>query len=467
MPTTNTTTNRNFEFFWNRYLEILVQRGVKEAARRWYVRRAEEFIRAAGGKKLQEHSVAEVNRYLEEQGRKDGILDWQFLQVVDATQILLQTAKADCLSGVDWEYWRNAAQALGVNHPTIAREGGILPSAWPVGRAPLFETVRERHGAVLDRLVVAIRQRNYSIRTEQAYFGWACRFLQTIGDRDAAEAEPRELATFLEDLAVRGKVAASTQHQALNALVFFYGKVLGRAPGELGGFVRAKRPQRMPVVLSRAEIGRLLAQLRETGGFLHHLMVSLLYGTGMRLMECVRLRVQDVDFDLGQIMIRGGKGQKDRVVPLPESLRQPLTLHLEGVQRLHREDLARGMGEVVLPDALAGKYPQAGREWGWQFVFPSGRLAVDPRSGETRRHHIHENGLQKSIKKATHSAGITKRVNCHALRHSFATHVLESGYDIRTVQELLGHSDVSTTMIYTHVLNRGGRGVISPLDGLL
>jgi len=465
MALVNSTPNNSVATFWHRYLEVLEKRRVKESARRWFVRRAEEFIRAAKGKKLAEHSGADINRYLEEQGRKDGISDWQFRQTVDAIQILLETAGAGCANEVDWEYWRGAANSLGATHPTLAAADSILPSAWPRGRSPLYDAVRERHAAALDRLAIVIRQRKYSYRTEQAYFGWTCRFLLFLGERETEEIKTDEVAAFLEGLAVRERVAASTQHQALNALVFFFSQALGRELGDLGGFVRAKRPQRMPVVLSRIEIGRLLAQVEKLGG-LYHLMAAVLYGTGMRLMECVRLRVQDVDFDLGQIMVRGGKGQKDRVVPLPDSLRPLLEKHLAQVKRLHEEDLAKGAGEVLLPDAMAKKYPNAGKEWGWQFVFPSGRFSADPRTGEVRRHHLHENGLQKAIKKASQAAGLTKRVNCHALRHSFATHLLESGYDIRTVQELLGHSDVSTTMIYTHVLNRGGKGVISPLDRL-
>lgn len=465
MPKANSTTKDSVAVFWDRYLELLEKLRIKESVRRWYVRRAEEFIRAAKGKKLAGHSAGDINLYLEEQGRKDGISDWQFRQVVDAIQILLETAGAACVTEVDWAYWRNAAQSLGESHPTVAAHGGILPSNWSPGRSPLYDAVRKRHAAILDRLVSAIRQRKYSYRTEQAYFGWTCRFLLFLGEREAEEIQPADVAAFLEQLAVRDRVAASTQHQALNALVFFCAQALGRELGDLGDFAKAKRPQRLPVVLSRAEVGRLLDQLQKMGA-IHHLMASLLYGTGMRLMECMRLRVQDVDFALGQIMVRGGKGQKDRVVPLPLSLRPLLEEHLVQVKRLHEDDLAKGAGEVLLPDALAKKYPNAGREWGWQFAFPSGRLSADPRSGEVRRHHIHENGLQKTIKKASQDAGLNKRVNCHALRHSFATHLLESGYDIRTVQELLGHSDVSTTMIYTHVLNRGGRGVVSPLDGL-
>jgi integron integrase len=226
--------------------------------------------------------------------------------------------------------------------------------------------------------------------------------------------------------------------------------------------MRAKRPQRLPVVLTRTEVAKFLEHMHGT----HKLMATLLYGTGMRLMDCMRLRVKDIDFAYHQIVVRDGKGQKDRVVPLQQRLVEPLQQHLETVKRWHQEDVDQGYGSVYMPHALARKYPQAAKEWGWQYVFPSARLSLDPRSGAIRRHHVHENDLQRAVKKAARQAALTKPVNCHALRHSFATHLLENGYDIRTVQELLGHADVPTTMIYTHVLNRGGKGVCSPLDGL-
>jgi integron integrase len=292
-----------------------------------------------------------------------------------------------------------------------------------------------------------------------------CRFIVFCELRPPEELGEEEITRFLEDLAVRGNVAASTQNQALNALLFFYQQVLEKPLERMDDFKRAKRPKNLPVVLDRVEVRHLLEQL-ESAQKVHYLMASLLYGTGMRLMECVRLRVQDVDFHYHQIVVRKGKGEKDRVVPLPQRLEEPLKAHLTTVREWHEEDLQRGFGEVFLPEALAKKWPNAAAEWIWQYVFPSGRLSVDPRSGQTRRHHLHENSLQKSVKAAAQRAGIPKKVNCHCLRHSFATHLLESGYDIRTVQELLGHSDVSTTMIYTHVLNRGGLGVSSPLDGL-
>ncbi len=325
------------------------------------------------------------------------------------------------------------------------------------------DAIRERHQALLDRMVAEIRQRKYSIRTEQAYEAWVCRFILFCDNQDPTEVGAGRIRAFLDDLAVRGNASASTQSQALNALTFLYKQVLGQSLDELGDFVRAKRPKQLPVVLERLEVARLLTGIEGT----QHLMAALLYGTGMRLMECVRLRVQDIDFSHHQIVVRDDKGQQDRVVPLPAKLEQPLREQLEKVRALHEQDLAQGFGEVFLPDALASKWPNASKEWIWQYAFPSGRLSLDPRSGQMRRHHLHENGLQKAIKAAAQRAGIVKKVNCQCLRHSFATHLLESGYDICTVQELLGHADVSTTMIYTHLLNRGGTGVRSPLDDLL
>ncbi len=270
-----------------------------------------------------------------------------------------------------------------------------------------------------------------------------------------------EVSGYLSALANRG-VAASTQNQALGALLFLYTKVLERPLPELSDVVRAAKPQRLPVVLSRGEVAALLGHLQGVAW----LMASLLYGGGLRLMECVELRVKDVHFDRGEVLVRDGKGGRDRVTMLPASLRGPLMAHLEARQQLHAHDLAAAQGSVWLPDGLRRKYPNASREWAWQWVFPATRHYLDPDTGERRRHHLHESVLQKSVKDAARAAGIPRPASCHTLRHSFATHLLENGYDIRTIQELLGHRDVSTTMIYTHVLNQGGRGVRSPLDGL-
>ncbi|HEY0634976.1 MAG TPA: integron integrase, partial [Gammaproteobacteria bacterium] len=302
--------------------------------------------------------------------------------------------------------------------------------------------------------------RHYSIRTEQSYEQWILRLLARHRDRTVQELTGDNIKDFINDLVVRGNVSASTRNQALSALLFFYRQVLNKNTGDLGDIALAKRPKRLPVVLTREEVHRILGQVEGTTW----LVAALLYGAGLRLMECVRLRVMDVDFGYGQITVRHGKGGKDRIVPLPERCIAPLRKQLEVVKAIHEKDIAQGFGEVFLPDALARKYPSAAREWRWQYLFPAARLSVDPRSGTTRRHHLHETGVQKMIKVATERAGIDKKVTVHTLRHSFATHLLERGYDIRTVQELLGHSDVSTTMIYTHVLNKPGVAVRSPLD---
>lgn len=269
-----------------------------------------------------------------------------------------------------------------------------------------------------------------------------------------------EVEAFLTHLAVEGGVSAATQSQALSALLFLYREVLGVDLPWLDNVTRAKKPQRLPTVLSPAEVAAALGRMEGT----HALMARLLYGTGMRLMECVRLRVKDLDFGRRETMIRDGKGAKDRVTVLPETLLSPLAAHLEKGRRLYDDDRAAGKAEVWLPDALARKYPNAATEWGWQYVFCSGSYSFDPRSGRERRHHMDEKLLQRAMKRAVAAAGLTKPATPHTLRHSFATHLLQNGYDIRTVQELLGHADVATTMIYTHVLNRGGRGVVSPLD---
>jgi len=268
------------------------------------------------------------------------------------------------------------------------------------------------------------------------------------------------VSEFLSFLATQRGVAASTQNQALSALLFLYKHVLGQELPWLDGVTRAKRPVRRPTVLTRAEVARLLAQVTGT----KWLMASLLYGSGLRQIEVLMLRVKDVDFAYRQILVRDGKGGKDRVTMLPEPLVSPLQAHFGRVRALHQRDLAGGHGEVWLPDALARKYRSAGRQWGWQFVFPSGRLSAEPETGVVRRHHVYPDTLHRAVKSAAAAARIVKPVSCHTLRHSFATHLLEAGHDIRTVQELLGHADVSTTMIYTHVLNKGGRGVASPLD---
>lgn len=313
---------------------------------------------------------------------------------------------------------------------------------------------------LLEQVRLAIRSRHYSPKTERVYVGWVKRFILFHGKRHPAEMGEREVAQFLSSLATRDKVSASTQNQALSALVFLYRVVLRRDFDWLNGIVRAKRPLRLPVVLTRAEVESVLGQMHGV----EHLMASLIYGSGLRITECLGLRVKDLDFARSEIVVRDGKGRKDRVTMLPARIQGRLVSHLQQVRKRHLADLSSGAGSVELPHALPRKYPRAAWEWGWQWVFPSSRRYKDRETGLRRRWHIHETVLQRAFKDAVRRAGIVKPASCHTLRHSFATHLLEAGYDIRTIQELLGHSDVGTTMIYTHVINRGGRGVRSPLD---
>lgn len=313
---------------------------------------------------------------------------------------------------------------------------------------------------LLDEVRRRLRVKHYSLRTEQAYVAWIRRFIIANGRRHPREMGGPEVERFLSTLAVAGKVAASTQNQALSAILFLYREVLGEDLEWMQGVVRAKRPARLPTVLSVAETRALLAVMEGRAG----LMASLIYGSGMRLMECLRLRVKDVDFGRSEITVREGKGNKDRRTVLPASLVPWLQRELERVRALHEADLAAGFGRVWLPHALARKYPNASREWGWQYLFPSSKRSIDPRDGQERRHHLDDQLLSRGIKVASRRIGLDKPVSAHTLRHSFATHMIEAGYDIRTVQELLGHADVATTQIYTHVLNRGAGGVRSPLD---
>lgn len=313
----------------------------------------------------------------------------------------------------------------------------------------------------LDQCREAMRFKHFSPRTEEAYLHWIRRYILFHGKRHPKEMGAGEIKAFLTHLAAREHVSASTQNQALNGLVFMYRQVVGVEPGVFSDFERAKRPERIPVVLSREEVRSLLEQLDGTQG----LIGRFLYGTGVRLLEGLRMRVKDLDFARGQVIVRGGKGDKDRVTILPESLNEALRAHLHRVRELHERDLATGFGEVWLPGNIRAKWPKAGREWAWQWVFPSAELSIDPETRVRRRHHVTDAAVQRAIKLAAGRAGLMKRVTPHVLRHSFATHLLEGGTDIRTVQDLLGHKDVSTTQIYTHVMAKPGLGVRSPLDG--
>ena len=442
--------------FWARYAGFLPKYGVFGKNAQWHVRRAQAFAYGLQGLKLGEVSSAYLDAYLEELGRNPNMEAWQVRQVVYAVRILfLEMTNAAWAREYDWQGRLSACEELDREHPTLARED-------PPERSKPTPAIRSEPGAeaqaALERMKEVTRVRGMSIRTEQTYAGWAADFARYCGG--CFPEDGGKVRGYLEYLALERKVAPSTQAQALNALVFLYGQVLEIELGDLGSYRRPAVKRRLPVVLSRAEVDALLRQMRGP----YALMASLLYGAGMRLMECVRLRVKDVDFGNGYIMVVQGKGGKDRRVPLPGRLEAGLREHLQKVKRQHDADLAAGFGSVFIPEALARKYPNAAREWPWQYVFPAARVSEDPRTKTRRRHHVNENGLQKAVKAAAAEAGIAKRVTCHTLRHSFATHLLQGGSDIRTVQELLGHADVSTTMIYTHVLGRPGLAGGSPLD---
>ncbi|MBV1789235.1 integron integrase [Marinobacterium sp. D7] len=431
----------------------------------WYMRRVEEYLSAVQRRPISEHGAREVTEWLSELGRKTTLTDWQFRQCVEAVGILMRVAQAPAIDQVDWKFWLAGGVALENNHPTTGRNNtpithAVIEPSSNIAVPEDADSVESKPRSLSDAYVRAVRREGLAYKTEQSYTAWLQRYVSYCTSRKVDTRAASSVRSFLDYLVLERNVAASTQNQALNALVFLFRKVFMSELGELGDFAHSKRQRRLPVVMTRGEIQALLSQLDGR----NELMASLLYGTGMRLMEVIRLRVKDLDFGYRQVHVRNAKGGKDRVTPLPERLIERLTHQLEEVRLQHRVDLEQGYGEVWLPEALERKWAKAAASWEWQYVFPSARLAVDPRSGKVRRHHMHESVLQKAVKSASRAAGLAKRINCHTLRHSFATHLLENGYDIRTVQELLGHADVSTTMIYTHVLNRGGAGVRSPLD---
>ncbi|NTV14463.1 MAG: integron integrase [Desulfobulbaceae bacterium] len=426
---------------------------------------------------LASRSAADVLRYLEKTAQAPNIKDWQIKQAVQALQHLYQD-QLDADWARKWQWDKAEAHALALlkkpgnatKPPTTSGKPAPptsrpSPSQLEISPTQGFHdqacepALKNEYAALLGKLRTEIRNRHYSLRTEQAYEGWALRFLAFC--RATSVPEPREAAVkaFLDYLVESRQVSASTQAQALNAVVFLFKVALTQPLGDIGAFTRSRRPKKLPEVLSVAEIEQLLGAMEGTAA----LMAGLLYGSGLRLMECIRLRVKDIDFEYRQIKV-WGKGQKHRPTVLPRRYEAPLREHLQRVKALHQQDLTAGHGQVYMEPALARKYPKAAGQWQWQYVFPARQLSVDPRSGQVHRHHVHETSLQKAVPAAARKVGLTKQVGCHTLRHSFATHLLENGADIRTVQELLGHENVATTMIYTHVMNRPGVNVKSPAD---
>ncbi len=451
------TSNPQTQAFWDRFFALLKVFRVPERYHPWYQKHVEQFIGFQSGTRLKDRSAEDLQHWFQSQSRQPQISAWQFRQKVDALRLLYgQLLKSDWARNFDWDYWAYGGKPLESDHSTVARTYEMIDKRVADSRNHLGKSFPELYR----RFLVVMRIPEYSINTEKTYLGWINRFIlfhtscvpESLGEAD--------VASFLEHLALKRKVSGSTQAQALNALVFFFSRVLEKPLGDIGPYTRPNRPKRIPIVLDQQEVTRLLSQVDGMKG----LMLRLMYGTGMRVSECIGVRILDLDFSYKQIVVRAGKGNKDRVVPMPISLIDELKKQVEKIGLLHGKDLAAGYGSVFLPTALARKFPNAEYELRWQYLFPSSRPGQDPRTGIIRRHHIHETVVQKAIRKAARDAGIIKRVTSHTLRHSFATHLLESGSDIRTVQELLGHSDVSTTMIYTHVLNKGGNAVTSPLD---
>jgi len=442
--------------FWKNYRESVLKQGIPDAKAEWFVTWAVNFAKSQKGVPLKARTAEQVQIFLTTLESQSNLEAWQVDQAKEALRLLY----TDFLK-VAWATKKPFQIGTTIKTEAFSKvQESNLPRKVVFRDTASSKEVDARHGKIIKRLRTEIRARHYSIRTEQAYEDWVRRFITFHIFKSPRELGPDSVKKYLEYLAEVRKVAASTQNQALNALVFLYEQVLKEPLGAMGDFTRAKRPKRLPVVLTRNEVQRLLEQMTGTYG----LMAGLLYGGGLRLMECVRLRVKDVDFQQSQIVVRDGKGKKDRITILPDRFKKTLKQHLIHIKDIYEKDRKEDLPPVYLWPALERKYPHAGREWIWQFVFPSGKLSVDPRSKTVRRHHLHENGLQRAIKDAARKTDLTKQMSSHALRHSFATHLLESGYDIRTVQELLGHADVSTTMIYTHVLNKPGLAVKSPAD---
>ena len=449
----------------SRAQQVIPQYERDEKRRDWMYQRMVSFARVHG-KRLATLRLAEVLKYLETLTRR-GQKDWQVMQALDSICILLSfgCGRHNVLLPQVREQWFEHRATLVDGGSEAFGSGGSVrpsPSADASGRVEFGSPLPPASGSILDRLSRRVRLLHYSRRTEEAYVGWWRRFVAFASPTSEGSLGPDEAGRFLEHLAVDRKVSASTQNQALNALVFVFKEILGTPLGHLE-MTRAQRAKRLPLVLTREEVMAILAELPGTYG----LIGRLLYGSGLRLLDCLRLRVKDIDFQYRQLTIRDGKGEKDRVTVLPSVVESELREQLQRVKSLHESDLAQGLGRVHLPYALAVKYPNANTEWCWQWFFPANGLFTNRESGAVGRHHVHEGTVQAQMKAAVARAKVSKPASCHTLRHSFAIHLLEDGRDIRTVQELLGHADVSTTMIYTHVMNRPGLAVRSPLDGMM
>jgi integron integrase len=442
----NASRNDAIRVFWDAFRSCLEENRVAHDRITYYLKWAQAFVEFLPGVRLLDRKRSDIEAFLADLGKRPRITTWHVRQAEHSLKILYEMFLPTYAP-------RKSGKAAAKNKESNATETVFRDRVIP-------GEVERRYLPLVSRLKTEIRNRHYSLRTETAYVDWLRRFTAFHGYCDPETFNGTSIKEYLNYLATERSISASTQNQALNALVFLYSQVLQRNIGDIEPFTRAKRPQHLPQVMTREEVQKLFSYMEG----IHLLMAGLMYGGGLRVMECVRLRVMDIDFARRQIMVRDGKGQKDRVTMLAERFVVPLQEHLAHVRSVYEEDRAKGVPGVFIWAALARKYPKAATEWRWHYVFPARNLSVDPRSGATRRHHTNESLVQKAIKTAADKAGLNRKITCHTLRHSFATHLIEARYDIRTVQELLGHADVSTTMIYTHVLNKPGIPVISPAD---
>ncbi len=449
---------------WHQYHAALVRRAIPQKLHTHYVNHAKLLFKHTEGQRLKHLTQSQLTEFFTITSHDNNVPDYQFKQIIKALEILLvDVANVPWADSFNWSYWNSATASIDAKHTTLSRERALGPPDRSRNSQRLRNVkIDQDYPGVIDDVVSTLRARQMSVRTESSYIYWIKRFLFSVEGKALSSIDESDVENFLNELVLKRQVSNSTQRLALSALVFLFEHTL-KQPLKKLDLKQSKRARKLPVVLSVPEIKSLLEQMEGQPA----LMAWLMYGSGMRLMECVRLRVKDIDFDQHHIMVRNGKGSKDRVVPLPQSCVSSLQEHLEQRRRLFDADVEMGFDEVFMPDGLLERYPEQAKLWGWQFVFSSSRVSKDAETGKIRRHHIHETALQRDVRAAAKRAEIVKPVSTHTLRHSFATHLLHAGSDIRTVQELLGHADVATTMIYTHVMNRGNvPQVKSPADHL-
>ena len=452
-------TDEQEKRFWNRYIALLEEYEVKSTTYRWYIQHCEQFIRHYTEIRLKNHTQETLSQYLSSILENDHLKSWQKRQVFDALKFLFLSIHSPLCNKIDWEYWKMSCKELEHDHVTLARNNTPIQKQ---SSPDLDIKGVAQNGPEMEKLIYVIRAKGYSIRTEKTYVHWVNRFLKFNANTKSEALDDQCVIAYLSYLAVEKGVSSATQALALNAIVFYFKSVLNVEIGDVRKFVKAKKRHKLPVVLATDEVTTILKELNGV----QLLLVSLLYGGGLRLMEVVRLRIQDVDFGYQQIIIRNAKGNKERIVPLPVKIANSLKKQILDVKAQHDIDLQNGYGSVYMPAELVKKYGKSDKQWVWQYIFPSTKLSVDAKSNIIRRHHLHESTLQKTVRNTARKINIAKRVTCHTFRHSFATHNLERGMDIRTLQLLLGHSDVSTTMIYTHTANFSKGKTSSPLDFL-